>query len=68
MNVDGAFILSEARRKTSALLFIDSRLINDSGEFGKMFGALAHAFKNTNTNITEQLTSNSVLVLIYLTL
>ncbi len=68
MNVDGAFILSEARRKTSALLFIDRRLINDSGEFGKMFVALAHAFKNTNTNITEQLTINSVLVLIYLTL
>ncbi len=68
MNVDGAFILSEARRKTSALLFIDSILINDSGEFGKMFGALAHAFKNTNTNITEQLTSSSVLALIYLTL
>ncbi len=68
MNVDGAFILSEACRKTSALLFIDSRLINDSGEFGKMFGALVHAFKNTNTNITEQLTSNSVLVLIYLRL
>ncbi len=68
MNVDGAFILSEARRQTSGLLFIDSRLIHDSGEFGKMFVALAHAFKNTNTNITEQLTSNSVLALIYLTL
>ncbi len=43
MNVDRAFILTEARRKTSALLFIDSRLIHDSGEFGKMFVALAHA-------------------------
>ncbi len=63
MNVDGAFILAETRRKTSVLLFIDSRFINDSDEFGKMFVAhiaLAHAFKKTNTNFTEQLTSNCV--------
>ncbi len=39
MNVDGAFILSETRRKTSVLLFVDSRFINDSDEFGKMFVA-----------------------------
>ncbi len=48
MNVDGAFILAETRRKTSVLLFIDSRFINDFDEFGKMFVAriaLAHAFK-----------------------
>ncbi len=35
-------------RKTSVLLFIDSRYINDYDEFGKMFLeriALAHAFK-----------------------
>ncbi len=34
-------------RKTAVLLFIDSRFINDSNEFGKMFVAriaLAHAF------------------------
>ncbi len=37
MNVDGAFILAESRRKTSVLLFVDSRFINDSDEFGKMF-------------------------------
>ncbi len=46
MNVDGAFILAETRRKTS-VLFIDSRFINDSDEFRKMFVAriaLAHAF------------------------
>ncbi len=45
------------------LLFVNSRFIDDSGEFGKMFGAriaLAHAFKRTNTNVAEQLTSNSV--------
>ncbi len=48
MNVDGAFIWAENRRKTSVLLFIDSRFINDSDEFGKMFVALAHAFKKTN--------------------
>ncbi len=48
MNVDGAFIFAETRRKTSVLLFVDSRFINDSDEFGKMFVAciaLAHAFK-----------------------
>ncbi len=48
MNVDGAFILAETRRKTSVLLFVDSRFINDSDEFGKMFVeriALSHAFK-----------------------
>ncbi len=48
MNVDGAFILAESHTKTSVLLFIDSRFINDSDEFGKMFVtriALAHAFK-----------------------
>ncbi len=36
-----------------------------------MFGAriaLAHAFKKTNTNVTEQLTSNSVLAQIFLVL
>ncbi len=47
MNVDGAFILA-GTRKTSVLLFIDSRFINYSDEFGKMFVAhitLAHAFK-----------------------
>ncbi len=60
MNDDGAFILAETRRKTSVLLFVDSIFINDSEEFRKMFVAriaLAHAFKKTNTNITEQLTS-----------
>ncbi len=36
MNVDGAFILAETHRKTSVLLFIDSRFINYSDEFGKM--------------------------------
>ncbi len=47
MNVDGAFILAETHRKTSVLFFVDSRFINDSDEFGKMFVArmaLAHAF------------------------
>ncbi len=56
MNVDGAFILAETRRKTSVLLFVDSRFIDDSDEFGKMFVAriaLAHAFKKTNTNVAE---------------
>ncbi len=60
MNDDGAFILAETRRKTSVLLFVDSIFINDSEEFRNMFVAriaLAHAFKKTNTNITEQLTS-----------
>ncbi len=69
MNVDGAFILAETRRKTSVLLFVDSRFINDSDEFGKMFVtriALAHAFKKTNKNVTEQLTSNNVLEQIFL--
>ncbi len=40
--------LAETRRKTSVLLFVDSRFINDSDEFWKMFVAriaLAHAFK-----------------------
>ncbi len=49
MNVDGDFILAETHRMISVLLFIDSRFINDSDEFGKMFVArieLAHAFKN----------------------
>ncbi len=35
-------------RKTSVILFVDSRFINDSDEFGKMFVAyiaLVHAFK-----------------------
>ncbi len=53
------------------LLFIDSRFINESDEFGKMFVAritLAHAFKKTNKNVTEQLTSNSFLVQIFLAL
>ncbi len=71
MNVDGAFILAKTRRKTSVLPFIDSRFINDSDEFGKMFFAriaLAHAFKKTKTNVTEQLTSNSVLAPIFLAL
>ncbi len=56
-------------RKTS-VLFIDSRFINDSDEFGKMFVALialAHAFK-TNKNVTEKLTSNSVLSQIFIAL
>ncbi len=64
MNDDGAFILTETRRKTSAFLFVDSKFINDSDEYREMFVArmaLAHAFKKTNTNVTEQLTSNSVL-------
>ncbi len=63
MNIDGAFILAETRRKTSVLLFIDSRFINDSDEFGKMFVAciaLAHSFKKMNKNVTEQLPSNGV--------
>ncbi len=71
MNVDGAFILAETRRKTSGLLFIDSRFIKDSDEFGKVFFAriaLAHAFKKTNINVTENLPSNSVLAQIFLTL
>ncbi len=64
MNVDGAFILAETRRKTSVLLFVDSRFINDSDEFGKMFVtflALAHAYK-------KKLPSNSVLAQIFLAL
>ncbi len=46
MIVDGAFILS-GTRKISVLLLIDSRFINDSDEFEKVFVAriaLAHAF------------------------
>ncbi len=54
LNVEGAFILAETRRKTSVLLFVDSRFINDSDEFGNMFVvrmALAHAFqKNIKCN------------------
>ncbi len=53
------------------LLFVDSRFIDDSDEFGKMFVAriaLAHAFKKTNTNFTEQLTSNNVLTQIFFAL
>ncbi len=68
MNVVGAFILA---RETSVLLFVDSRFIDDSDEFGKMFVAriaLAHAFKKTNTNFTEQLTSNNVLTQIFFAL
>ncbi len=55
MNVDGAFILAETRSKTSVLLFVDSRLINDSEEFGKMFVAriaLAYALKKKKTNFS----------------
>ncbi len=51
----------------TSVLFIDSRFINDSDEFGKMFVAriaLAHAFKTNDKNVTEKLTSNSVLTLI----
>ncbi len=69
MNVDGAFILAETRRKTSVLLFVDSRFMNDSDEFGKMFVAriaLAQALKKTNKNDAEQLTSKSVLAQIFL--
>ncbi len=56
MNVDGAFILAETRSKTSVFLFVDSRLINDSEEFGKMFVAritLAHAFKKTHFSLNR---------------
>ncbi len=48
MNVDGAFILAETHRKTSVLLFIDRRFINDSEELERMCVAriaLAHALK-----------------------
>ncbi len=48
MNVDGDFFVTETRRNTSVLLFVDSTFINDSDEFGKMFVAhiaLVHAFK-----------------------
>ncbi len=60
MNVDGAFILAETRRKTSVLLCVDnSKFINDSHyEFGKMFVTritLSHAFKKNNKNVTEQM-------------
>ncbi len=71
MNDDGAFILAETRRKTSVLLFVDCRFINDSDEYREMFVAcmaLAHAFKKKNTNVTEQLTSNRVLAQIFLAL
>ncbi len=59
-----SFYLVESHRKTSVLLFVDTRFINDSHyEFGKMFVtriALSHAFKKINKNVTEQLSSNSV--------
>ncbi len=46
MNVDGAFILAETCRKFSVFLFVDSRFINDSDKFGKMFvSRIALAFK-----------------------
>ncbi len=57
MNVDGAFILAEAHRKTSVLFCVDSRFMNDSDEFGKMFVAriaLAHGFEKNNKNVTEK--------------
>ncbi len=57
MNVDGSFIVAETCRKTSVLLFVDNRFINDSDEFGKMFVAriaLAHAFKK----LTQMLLSS----------
>ncbi len=50
--------------------FCWQQFINDSDEFGKIFVAriaFAHAFKKTNTNVTEQLTSNIGLALIFLT-
>ncbi len=40
MNVDG--ILAETRRKTLVILFINSRFINDSDEFAKMFERKEH--------------------------
>ncbi len=67
MDVDGAFILAETRRKTSVLLFVDSRFINYSDEFGKMF-VTRIALAKMNTNVTEQLQSNSVLAQIFLVL
>ncbi len=52
--------------------FVDSSFINDSDEFGKIFFtriALEHAFNKKNyKNVTEQLTSNSVLAQIFLML
>ncbi len=48
MNVDGAFILSEMRRKTSVLLFVDNSMQISHYEFGKMFITritLSHSFK-----------------------
>ncbi len=50
MNVDGAFIWQKpaGTRKTSVLLFIDRRFINDSEELERMCVAriaLAHALK-----------------------
>ncbi len=51
LNVEGAFILAETRRNQDDLSpFFDSRFINDSDEFGKMFVAhiaLAQALKKT---------------------
>ncbi len=69
MNVDGAFILAETRRKTSVLLFVDNSMQISHYEFGKMFVTcitLSHAFKNNNNN--EQMMSNSVSVQNFLTL
>ncbi len=46
--------------RPQCFFFVDSIFINDSEEFRKMFVAriaLAHVFKKTNTNVTEQLTS-----------
>ncbi len=52
MNVDGAFILAETRRKTSVLLFVDNskQYFSDIShyDFGKMFVTritLSHGLK-----------------------
>ncbi len=54
------------------LLTTACRYLNDSHyEFGKMFDAritLSHVFKNTNKNVTEQMTSNNVLAQMFLAL
>ncbi len=54
------------------LLTTACRYLNDSHyEFGKMFVAritLLHVFKKANKNVTEQMTSNSVLAQIFLAL
>ncbi len=39
MNVDGAFILAGTRKTSAAYFWLDSKFINDSVEFGKMFVA-----------------------------